>query len=202
MVRCGSRTVEQSRGPDAIYTATLPTTGAVFRMPGMHIMSKELDHWLWITLWWSPDPDRDFGADRPAAIAQLPGPWKNYKMCAVAGYVENDPDPRGGFAGSLGDSLAAVSAARGGTGAPSWCSNPYIELGDGNAATNCIGCHQHGGTGLLPEAILTDEPHFGSTRVRNNFFTDYTWAIKGGRGEDLSAVVQAEVDYWDANDGR
>jgi hypothetical protein len=53
---------------------------------------------------------------------------------------------------------------------------------------------------LLPEAILADEPHFGSTRVRNNFFTDYTWAIKGGRGEDLSSIVQAEVDYWDAND--
>ena len=183
-----------------IYTATLPTTGEVFRMPGMHIMTKELDHWMWITLWWSPDPDSDFGADRPAAIAALPGPWKNYKMCAVAGYVEGDPDPRGGFDGSLGDSLAAVSAARGGTGAPSWCSNPYIELGDGNAATNCIGCHQHGGTDLLPEAILADQPHFGSTRVRNNFFTDYTWAIKGGRGEDLSSIVQAELDYWDAND--
>ncbi|MEP6860291.1 MAG: PPC domain-containing protein [Deltaproteobacteria bacterium] len=187
-------------GPTQIYTATLPGTGATFRMPGMHIMSKELDHWLWITLWWSPDPDSDFGADRPAAIAALPGPWKNYKMCVTAGYVENDPDPRGGFDGTLGDSLAAVSAARGGQGGPSWCSNPYIELGDGNAATNCIGCHQHGGTELLPEAILSDEPHFGSTRVRNNFFTDYTWAIKGGRGEDLSSIVQAEVDYWDAND--
>ena len=189
-----------SPDPTQIYTATMPGTGAVFRMPGMHIMSKELDHWLWITLWWSPDPDSDFGADRPAAIAALPGPWKNYKMCVTAGYVENDPDPRGGFAGSLGDALAAVSAARGGQGGPSWCSNPYIELGAGNQATNCIGCHQHGGTDLLPEGILVEQPHFGSTRVRNNFFTDYTWAIKGGRGEDLSSIIQAEVDYWDAND--
>jgi hypothetical protein len=40
----------------------------------------------------------------------------------------------------------------------------------------------------------------GSTRVRNNFFTDYLWAVKGGRGDDLSAIVAAEVDYWDAND--
>lgn len=188
--------------PDAtqIYTSTLPGGTETFRMPGMHIMSKELDHWLWITLWWSPDPDSDFGADRPAAISALPGPWKNYKMCVVAGYAEQDPDPRGGFDGSLGDALAAVHAARGGVGGPSWCSNPYIELGDGNQATNCIGCHQHGGTDMLPEAILSDEPHFGSTRVRNNFFTDYTWAIKGGRGEDLSSIVQAELDYWDAND--
>lgn len=183
--------------PSQIYTVQLPGAGAVFRMPGMHIMTKELDHWLWITLWYSPDPDSDFGADRPAGITGL---WRNYKMCAVAGYVENDPDPRGGFTGSLGDALEAVSTARGGTGAPTWCSNPYIELGEGNTATNCIGCHQHGGTDLLPEAILADQPHFGSTRVRNNFFTDYTWAIKGGRGEDLSSIIQAEVDYWDAND--
>ena len=48
--------------------------------------------------------------------------------------------------------------------------------------------------------ILATQPHHGSTRVRNNFFTDYLWAIKGGRGEDLSASVQAEVDFWDATD--
>ena len=71
-------------------------------------MSKELDHWLWITLWWSPDPDSDFGADRPAAIAALPGPWRNYKMCVTSSYLEGDPDPRGGADGSLGDALAAV----------------------------------------------------------------------------------------------
>jgi hypothetical protein len=182
--------------PTQIYTATIPETGAVFRMPALHVMSKELDHWSWITLWWSPDPDSDFGADRPAAIAALPGPWRNYKMCTTSSYLEGDSDPRGGQAGTLGDSLAAVHH---GTGEPSWCSNPYLELGPGNAATNCIGCHQHGGTDLLPEAILA-EPHHGTTRVRNNFFTDYSWAIKGGRGDDLSSIVKAEMDYWDAND--
>jgi hypothetical protein len=184
--------------PDSssIYTVVLPT-GQVFRMPALHVMTKELDHWLWITMWWSPDPDTDFGADRPAAIAALPGPWRNYKMCVSSAYVEGDPDPRGGQPGTLGDALAAV---HGGVGAPTWCSNPYLELGAGNAATNCIGCHQHGGTELVPEDILATMPHHGATRVRNNFFTDYLWAIKGGRGEELSAIVQAEVDYWDAND--
>jgi hypothetical protein len=183
-------------GPSAIYSITLPN-GNVFRMPALHIMTKELDHWLWITLWWSIDPDSDFGADRPAAIAALPGPWRNYKMCVATAYVEGDPDPRGGLPGTLGD---AVEAVHGGEGSPTWCSNPYLELGEGNAATNCIGCHQHGGTDLTPESILATLPHHGSTRVRNNFFTDYLWAIKGGQGEDLSALVQAEVDYWDASD--
>jgi len=191
-------TGDGSMNPDAasIYTMTLPN-GNEFRMPALHVMTKELDHWLWITLWWSKDPDSDFGADRPASIAALPGPWRNYKMCVATAYLEGDPDRRGGQAGTLGDSLEAVN---GGPGTPTWCSNPYLELGEGNAQTNCIGCHQHGGTALTPEAILATQPHHGSTRVRNNFFTDYLWAIKGGQGEDLSALVQAEVDYWDAND--
>jgi len=186
----------QNPDPSAIYTVTLPN-GNIFRMPALHIMTKELDHWLWITLWYSSSPDTDFGADRPAAIASLPGPWRNYKMCVATSYLEGDPDPRGGQVGSLGDALEAVN---GGVGAPTWCSNPYLEKGAGNVGTNCIGCHQHGGTELTPEDILATLPHHGSTRVRNNFFTDYLWAIKGGQGEDLSALVQAEVDYWDAND--
>lgn len=186
---------QQGPGPDDIYTIIVPSTQARFRLPALHIMSKELDHWMWITLWYSPFPDTDFGADRPAAIT---GPWRNYKMCVSTQYLEGDPDPRGGFDGTLGDALAAVNHR--GTDAPTWCSNPYLELGPGNAATNCIGCHQHGGTDLTAEKILSDEPHFGVTRVRNNFFTDYLWAVKGGGGEDLSALVQAEVDYWDASD--
>jgi hypothetical protein len=166
-------------------------------MPALHIMTKELDHWMWITLWWSNSPDSDFGADRPASIASLPGPWRNYKMCVVTSYVERDADPRGGQAGSLGD---AIEAVHGGVGAPSWCSNPYLELGPHNAGTNCIGCHQHGGTEMEIQKILDDQPHYGSTRVRNNFFTDYLWALKGGMGEDLSSIIQAEVDFWDATD--
>ncbi|HEY4176085.1 MAG TPA: hypothetical protein VGM90_04615 [Kofleriaceae bacterium] len=181
-------------GSADIYTVTLPSTGAKFRMPALHIMSKELDHWIWITLWYSAFPDDDFGADRPADIT---GPWRNYKMCVTTGYNEGDPDPRGGFAGSLGDALASVYR---GPGAPTWCSNPYLEEGQHNARTNCIGCHQQGGTDLTPEAILSDQPEYGVTRTRNNFFTDYLWAIKGGGGEDLSSLVQAEIDYWDATD--
>jgi hypothetical protein len=189
---------QQDPGPEQIYTVTTPGD-ATYRLAGLHIMTKELEHWVWVTLWWSPEPDTDFGADRPASIAAL-GPWRNYKMCVVTDYAEGDPDPRGGAAGSLGDALAAVGHGRGG---PSWCSNPYLENGEGNAATNCIGCHQHGGTDLVAETILAEPgrfPHHGRTRVRNNFATDYLWAVQGGRGDDLAAIFQTEADYWDAND--
>jgi len=181
--------------PDEIYTVELPTGGR-FRLPALHIMSKELDHWVWITLWYSTSPDTDFGADRPASVAALPGPWSHYKMCVATTYLEADPDPRGGQTGTLGDALAAVHR---GVGGPTWCSNPYLEEGKSNAITNCIGCHQHGGTALQPADILAAPDH-GVTRTRNNFFTDYLWVIKGGGGEDLSSTVQAEVDFWDAND--
>ena len=180
--------------PDEIYTVTQAQNGQRFRMPALHIMSKELDHWMWITLWWSGSPNSDFGADRPTSIQ---GVFRNYKMCVSTSYVERDPDRRGGQSGSLGD---AIEAVHGGVGSPSWCSNPYLENGPHNAGTNCIGCHQHGGTDVMIQKILDEQPHNGSTRVRNNFFTDYLWAVKGGLGEDLSAIVQEEIDFWDATD--
>jgi hypothetical protein len=73
--------------PAQIHTLTLPN-GLHFRLAGLHVMTKELDHWVWITLWWSPEPDDDFGADRPASIAALGGPWGHYKMCVVTAFEE------------------------------------------------------------------------------------------------------------------
>ena len=140
-------------GADKIYTIRL-RDGSMFRLAGMHIMTKEARHWQWITLWWSDKPKEDFGADRPSALANHPRtPWRNYKMCAVAWYLEEDTRtaaqrfPR---QTSLSSALKATSTP----GKPTWCSNPYIEHGRGNAATNCIGCHQHGGDRLAHRSIL------------------------------------------------
>jgi hypothetical protein len=182
-------------GPEDIYTVKLPG-GDSYRLAALHIMTKELDHWMWATLWWSPEPDSDFGADRPDSVAELGGPWSHYKMCTAAWFREEDPDPTGGAAApSL---AAALSATHAGPGGPSWCSNPYLEIGHGNSATNCAGCHQHGGTGLAPEVIL-DDPRFperGRLQVRNNFATDYSWAVESG--DRLGRVIADEVEYYDS----
>jgi hypothetical protein len=159
-------------------------------------MTKELDHWTWVTLWWSPPAaaDDDFGADRPAALASRPA-WKNYKMCVATAFDERDPAPDGGFGGTLGAALAAVW---GGNVAPSWCSNPYLELGENNAETNCMGCHQHAGTGLLPEAILADPvkfPAHGPVEMRNNIPSDYSWSVD--HGDRLTRLFADVVEYWD-----
>jgi hypothetical protein len=192
---------EQAPDESSIYSVKM-ADGASFRMPALHLITKELREWLWITIWWSPEPDTDFGADRPAAITQLGGPWKNYKMCVVTGYEEKDPDPTGGFPtgkGSLGDALKATYK---GVGAPTWCSNQYIERGTHNAQTNCIGCHQHAGTQLRSEAVLADDklfPDFGRTKIRKNFPADYLFAAVQPP-ESISNIMQTQVEHFDTID--
>lgn len=180
-------------GEADIYTLKLPEGGARYRLTGLHLMTKELDHWLWVTLWWSTTPDDDFGADRPAAIDALGGPWGNYKMCVVTMFTEGDADPAGGAADpGLAEALATVHETAG----PSFCSNPYLEQGLNNARTNCIGCHQHGGTTIENELILADEAQFpgnGRLQVRNNFPADYSWQTSRG---GLGRTLLDHVEYW------
>lgn len=200
--------------PEDIYTIQT-RGGSLYRLTGMHVMTKEARHWVWVTLWWSDRPDDDFGADRPEDFENLAPAWSNYKMCVVVDYSELDPDP----AGRYGDipSLQAAIAATGSGGGPSWCSNPYIEHGAGNARTNCIGCHQHAGTREYPdgsdfvlEAVIAEEdgeisegngfPNNGRTRRRNVFATDYSWAFS--RMDDLTELIRTEVEFENVTDAR
>jgi hypothetical protein len=164
---------EDDPGAERIHTVRL-ANGNVYRLVGLHIITKELRKWLWVTLWWAPDGTTDFGADRPAALAADPI-FRHYKMCVVSAHEEHDPaEPAG----------------------PTWCSNPYLERGAGNARTNCIGCHQHAGTSLLPETILTDFPSDGRTEMRRNFPADYLWALE--REDNLARLIADEIAYYDS----
>jgi hypothetical protein len=99
----------------------------------------------------------------------------------------------------LGDALKAAYA---GKGAPSWCSNQYIERGAHNAQTNCIGCHQHAGTELRSEAVLADERKFpsqGRSKTRQNFPTDYVFAISSPP-EGLGQISQTQIEHFDTVD--
>lgn len=178
-------------GEGEMFTLELPN-GNRFGLTGLHIMTKELEHWVWATLWWSDRPDEDFGADRPA---DFPAPFDHYKLCSVVAFEEGDPDPQGGADDA---SLArALEVTHAGAGGPTWCSNPYIERGDGNASTNCIGCHQHAGTRLVSEDILADRaafPDFSRTQLRESFPTDYVFSVR--TGDDLGAMfVETEEHY-------
>ncbi len=185
--------LEADPGPDEIYTLRLPN-GNSFRLAALHIMTKELDHWIWSTLWWSPEPDSDFGADRPAS---LPAPWNHYKLCSAVAFDEGDDDPRGGFGEDHPTLADALEATYEGLGGRTWCSNPYIEEGAGNAASNCIGCHQHAGTGLRSETILADAelfPDHSRRLVRDDFPSDYVFAVSVG--DDLAAMFRETEQHY------
>ena len=184
----GTATGSASPSADAIYTMHVtPTLDA--RLVALHVVTKEVRDWTWITLFWSDAPKTDFGADRPATIR---GPWTSYKMCAVVDYDEKDD----GSHDSAGDaSLAASLAVTRSQGPRTWCSNPYLEKGAHNATTNCIGCHQHAGTGLGTDTILGDPKSFpdGSrARVRKNFPADYTFVTTSGL--DLASLMRDKLD--------
>jgi hypothetical protein len=172
------------------YTMRLnPDT--TMRLVALHIMTKELRDWTWITLWWSPDADSDFGADRPASLT---GTFAHYKMCVATAYGEKDAQPGASFRAthpSLAGSLDASAAA----GPSTWCSNPYLETQEHAATTNCIGCHQHGGTGETVDTILGAPdrfPDFGRTKLRASFPSDYAFTTDGGL--ELAEGMRARVE--------
>jgi len=199
--------------PDEIVTIRLHN-GDTYRLVGLHIMTKELRHWQWITLWWSDKPETDFGADRPNVMArQLDPVWQNYKMCVVDGFTEKDPAPSSHYP-QLPSLAAAIDSTSGGVDSPTWCSNPYIEHGRNNARTNCVGCHQHAGSTVVRdtdgdgtldpldlEAVIEDELHFpqaGRLQIRELFPADYLYSFN--RVDDFSGVINSEVSFFDGTD--
>ena len=187
--------------PDSIYTA-FGRSGAVFVLAGMHLRTRELDRWMHVTLWWSPDPDTDFGADRPASVRALDPPWDSYKMCVVTDFDEGDPDPDGGFARDAPTLAAALRATHEGRGASTWCSNPYIDGGPGLVRSNCIGCHQHAMSGVRPAATVLDErryPSVGRRQVRNNFPADQLWGLD--TNDTYASIFFETLAWWAASDG-
>lgn len=180
---------------DQIYTMTVMPTGIRSRLAAMHIMSKELRDWAWVSLFWSDQPNVDFGADRPADLGgSLASTFANYKMCTTVAYDEEDD---GSSLAGADPTLAAAIGATRAFGQRTWCSNPYLEAGHSNAKTNCIGCHQHAGTDLSTETIIqgdTPFPDGSRAQSRQNFPADYTFITSTGLG--LNYLFQAQVNSF------
>jgi hypothetical protein len=178
-------------------------SGAAFVLAGMHLRTRELDRWMHVTLWWSPDPDTDFGADRPDAVRALGPPWDSYKMCVVTDFDEGDPDPDGGFTRDAPTLAAALRAVNEGPGAPTWCSNPYIDGAPGLVRSNCIGCHQHAMSGVRPAATVLDGaryPSAGRRQTRNNFPADQLWALD--TNDSYVSIFFETLAWWAGGDAR
>ena len=120
--------------------------GDRWALEALHIVTKEVDEWVWATYWWSSTPDKDLGADRPA----MDGSINNYKMCVATTFNEEDVNPGDRFADEelahvlnrMADPAGVMETIK---GTAAWCANPYIE-GSFHKET-CIGCHQTAGKG-------------------------------------------------------
>ena len=206
-----------SLDPSEIYTIELinslsaPIERARYQLTGLHFVTKDERDWLWISLFWSPDASEDLGADRPSDLQETP--WKNYKMCVVSDYPEAIASPGEEFQKEHPDLAATLEAIKDHAKFHTWCSNPYIEQGKGNARTNCIGCHQHGGTNESSGAIFLDDPkdplnaqrrlrfpHSSRSKVRNNFPADYLWSLRHNP-DFFDAKIKKTIDKWKAIDG-
>ena len=178
-----------THSPSEIYTSSTfenEKLSKTFVLTGLHFLTKDIPEWMWISLWWSPDSDTDFGEDRPTSISTL-GPknalavWSHYKMCVASTFDEQDLTTinnnhavtTAALLASTDSSLKAALASSYHFSAPhTFCSNPFLEFGEGLANTNCIGCHQH--SGPINSGAKVDA---GRKRVRTSFMTDFTWSF-------------------------
>lgn len=184
--------------PDNMY-AVQADNGKYYGLNAIHFSTKDTREWIWVTLWWDPKPDLDFGADRPAAIAAFNGGvWGNYKMCVTSAFAEKDPAPWSHYESSAPTLAAAIKksydAMVGQKQAPpfdmvtSWCSNPNVEGHINNDKTNCIGCHQYSTT------LSENKRIFGlpEGQPAANDFADTIWISRARPRVPVPADYQAQ----------
>jgi hypothetical protein len=159
-------------------------------LTGLHVTTKETAEWVWTTLWWSNEPDTDFGADRPAAFGGGDPAWKNYKMCVATTWDEKDPVVTGDAApqGLPVDLMQALRAAHAYARPSTWCSNPFIEGMPRGANSNCIGCHQHAGPRGMPPASQAPDRGRKASAFPGDFLASFLRAGEGFQPELRSVV--------------
>lgn len=208
----------ESVDPSGIYTVQT-TDGKTFGLKSIHFSTKDTREWIWVSLWWSPKPNEDFGQDRPADMARFNGGvWSHYKMCVTTAFNENDPKPWGAYEGGQPGLAAAVKAAYDGATeqrnpspydkVTTWCSNPNLEHHTGNGRTNCIGCHQYSVTwnrlknretyfnDTYAASQAPEFPQYGRSRRRANFPADFTWSFGMEFQDQIKAAREAAGYSW------
>jgi hypothetical protein len=154
--------------------------GREWALMGMHIASKSLRTWQWITFF--PAPSYSWRADKPDL-----GPWQfyHYQMATVSDFKEQDPKPWSAYEGTgsahFDAQAAAIKAVAQAMNGVQWCANPYIETN--MARTNCIGCHQGSPRDFLATAL---------TKQRTRNVGDFSFSIATTRSEFLK-VMQENV---------
>jgi hypothetical protein len=115
--------------------------GLRWALRGVHFSTKEIAEWVWVSLWYHPKAEGDFGADRPKSFERVAPYLKNFKMCVTTGTEEGDTKPESHYRSdarlaSLGE---AIAESRKRVSTKQWCANPYLE--PSFAKSNCVTCH-------------------------------------------------------------
>jgi len=122
---------------------------------GMHISTREIPDWVWITAWWHDRPDAGpYAAGRPASLG---GAARSYLL----------------------DVAISATSPREADGSPHVAMNPYLEarFQDG-VHSNCVACHRRaalGATEYLPVTrgdIAPTDPYFADKTT-----TDMVWSL-------------------------
>lgn len=136
--------------------------GDLLILVAAHIATKEIQEWVWGTLWWHDQAGSGpFAADRPASMQS---PWQNYQLQVAF------------------DAQRPLAA----DGGPHVAFNPWLEgrfpdSGNGGGTmSNCQACHRRASfpsVDFLPvtrgRPELQHDPAYAPHRLRTNFI----WAI-------------------------
>lgn len=167
-----------------------------YGLVGIHIMAKNRPDWTWMTAWWSPGDNSNFAEDRPNNLRSR---WlTGAKICVVESHDApgNLPPDFEMKYPSLAEATRTLSKYTQGL---SWCSNPYLEHGKGNARSNCIGCHQFAGNEINPSDLLKESlnnPFRLLGRDNAKVPLDYSWSLVQGDGA-LGLELLELRDYFE-----
>lgn len=168
--------------------------GHTFHLTGIHTSIKLDPNWFWISLWLGTAANSGFGLDKPTELMKQ---WGYYEICATLGFdalkIEASNE-------ALAPLTTAAQMAQSSSQA-SWCSNPYLETGENNHLTNCIGCHQHAGSAWT-DLEFRNRLKFdlaSMTLDSQTSSTDFIWSIFNGP-DPLATYISQEIEYFEVYD--
>jgi hypothetical protein len=163
-----ARLARQLNRDNEAHRAGLLALGRPFRagdylvLVGMNLAAKDIENWVWASLWWHDHPDQGpFAAGRPEA---LPSAWRHYLM-RVAFDAEKPAEARGG---------AHV------------CFNPWLEARfpdgghGGGELSNCLACHRRASyppVNFLPVTRGAPDPASDPAYAPGRLRTGFLWSI-------------------------
>lgn len=126
---------------------------------GLHVITKELPDWVWMTIWWHDVPEEGtFAAQRPI---HMRSPWRNYLM----------------------DITVSAETPRADDGGPKIIFNPWLEAPFARGLeSNCMACHQKAvvlSTDKDAQVVDRGERPHSDTCFDDKTRLDYLWSIKG-----------------------